>query len=672
MSYVRLTCIGTSFTPWLKLASGSTATVTWTIEGGSLSAPVTPTISTAASGGTVVDGAYQIEITYTDGNGETLPSTSTSVIASSGGANTNTIIITSPATSGSAIGWYAYVTQVGGSSYTRQQTAGSPTAIGTNLVLTTPPTSTGATPPSSNSSGQATGLTPTITLPGGTSYIDLSAASSGASALDQISMFNVGYDDSIDTGNYNIGPSYNWSSQQMTGIEYLNLMTGLTIFAADQTPLSGALDFTGMAALTHIEVYATKVTGVTLTGCTAIERLQVEQCQLTTLDINPVSSCLYDLRAANQGGGTLTFATLTSPMAREYHFCVRDQVILNPPTPAQLPVVQQEWIWDTDLEGEYAPTSTVLTSIMAYDNFFTSANLSSVPAGAGIELNGNNLRSIILGGPTNQGIDLSYNCFDTPNVDAILATVDGWNVTNGTLNIQGNQAPSPTGQAHITSLQSNGWTVTFETDATAARPAGVVGDSFNRPDATGIASVGNGWFTTGSANANISSNTLVRTDSGSYQQFLNMGSGTLPPDYTVYARFPGSNMGNTYFGLIGRYTKETTSGVQVFFDSGWAVANLVICNSRGYETRPVTYTNLTAFPATWTDTAIDHIMAMRMSGTTITVFLDGVAVAQATVPDNASVWGTGYGISGEGDNRTYYAIGATGLVNGSGSPQTII
>lgn len=671
MAYVRLTCTGTSFSPWLQLVSGSTASVTWTIEGGSLAAPAAPTLTTAATGGTVADGVYQVEITYTDGNGETIASASASITASSGGANTNTLTITSPVASGAATGWYAYVTQAGGSTYTRQQAAGSATAIGTDLVLTASPTSTGAAPPTSNTTGQATGLQPTITLPGGTSYIDLTATASGVDALDQISMFNVGYDDAIDTGNYNIGPSYNWPTQQLTGIQYLNLMTGLQIFAADKTPLGGALDFSNMSALTHIEVYQSNVMGVTLTGCTSLQRLQVEQCQLTTLDMNPISSSLYDLRSAAQQGGTLTFATLTSPMAKEYHFCVRDQIVINPPTGAQLPVVQQQWIWDTDQSGAFVPTSSALTDLEAYNNFFTSADLSSLTGGS-VQLQQNNISSVTLGANPLNLIDLRYNCLDTPQIDNILAVVDGWGTTGGTINLQGNRPPSPAGQAYVTSLQGKSWATNVETLTSAARPAGVAADGFNRADATGVAAVGNGWFTPGSANANISSNMLVRTDSGSYQQFLNMGGGLLPADYTVVVRFPGSNMNsNNYFGLIGRFTENTTNGAQAFFGGGWAAADLVICNSRGFESRKAAITTLANFPPSWANTSIDHTMAMRMSGTIITVILDGVAVAQATVPDNATVWGTGYGICGEGDNCAYYSIGTAAAENAT-TPATIL
>ena len=52
------------------------------------------------------------------------------------------------------------MTQAGGAfaTATRQQTAGSPTAIGTNLVITAPPTSTGTLAQSANTAGQLTSI----------------------------------------------------------------------------------------------------------------------------------------------------------------------------------------------------------------------------------------------------------------------------------------------------------------------------------------------------------------------------------------------------------------------------------------------------------------------------------------------------------------------------------
>ncbi|MGA5820808.1 hypothetical protein ACPC54_23445 [Kitasatospora sp. NPDC094028] len=122
------------------------------VQLGQLTAPAAPSVSTAATGGTVAAGTYQVEVSYTNAAGETLASASASVTTT---GSTSTITITSPPAAGNATGWYAYVTQAGGASYTRQQTAGAPTAIGTNLTLTAPPTNSGLAPQSSNGSAGA-------------------------------------------------------------------------------------------------------------------------------------------------------------------------------------------------------------------------------------------------------------------------------------------------------------------------------------------------------------------------------------------------------------------------------------------------------------------------------------------------------------------------------------
>ena len=116
--------------------------------------PGTATGSTAASGGTVANGTYHFVVTYVDASGETTASEYGTVTTT--GTNISTLTINSPSASSGATGWYAYVTQAGGNSAyqaTRQQAAGSPTAIGSNLTLTAPPTSTGLPPPSVNTTG---------------------------------------------------------------------------------------------------------------------------------------------------------------------------------------------------------------------------------------------------------------------------------------------------------------------------------------------------------------------------------------------------------------------------------------------------------------------------------------------------------------------------------------
>lgn len=124
-----------------------------------MAAPAAPGLATAASGGTVAAGTYQVIVAYVNAQGETVGSAAAQIVTT--GA-TSTITITSPAAppaAGAATGWYAYVTQANGSTFTRQQAPGVPTAIATPLVLTAPPTSGGTNPQAGNTSGpQAGGL----------------------------------------------------------------------------------------------------------------------------------------------------------------------------------------------------------------------------------------------------------------------------------------------------------------------------------------------------------------------------------------------------------------------------------------------------------------------------------------------------------------------------------
>ena len=118
-----------------------------------LSPPAAPVVTqSVVLGHTVATGTYGIEVTYVNGAGETEASLATSVAVS---FPDNTLTISPPAAEGDATGWYAYVTQAGGSVYTRQQAAGAPTPLGSNLVLTAPPTLTGVTPPTVNTATTA-------------------------------------------------------------------------------------------------------------------------------------------------------------------------------------------------------------------------------------------------------------------------------------------------------------------------------------------------------------------------------------------------------------------------------------------------------------------------------------------------------------------------------------
>jgi hypothetical protein len=200
-----------------------------------------------------------------------------------------------------------------------------------------------------------------------------------------------------------------------------------------------------MSALEYIECYSSDVQSVTLTGCTSLIRLQVEGSNLTSLDLNPVASCLYDLRAGSQQGGTLTFVTLTANISHLYHFCVVYQKIVNAPQPYRFPAIEELWMWETEQSGalDFAGC-TAVTSIECHGNAFTSiSNLTAT---------------------TLTGLHLYGNSMNQAAVDSALAQVEdlGTDGPWSTVNLTYNNPPSAAGLADMATLQGRSWTVTVD------------------------------------------------------------------------------------------------------------------------------------------------------------------------------------------------------------------
>ena len=146
---------------------------TLTLAAAALAPPAAPAPATAGTGGTVAAGTYEVAVTYASANGETVAS-ATGTVTTTG--TTSTITVPSPAAETGATGWYAYVSQAGGTSLTRQQAAGSPTAIGTALTLTAPPTSTGAAAPTADTTLPTLSKTGILTPPGQLIVRDVTSA----------------------------------------------------------------------------------------------------------------------------------------------------------------------------------------------------------------------------------------------------------------------------------------------------------------------------------------------------------------------------------------------------------------------------------------------------------------------------------------------------------------
>lgn len=312
-----------------------------------------------------------------------------------------------------------------------------------------------------------TGLSPMLNLGmAATRYVRMRVDDDGVSALGEVVTFNLGFDHQDDKGIHNMGARHDKASQAVKLVENISRLTGLRRFSAAHTELSGSLEFTGCSRLAYIECFNSDIRSIDLTGCTSLIRLVVEKANLTNLDLNPVAATLRDLRGAAQQGGTLKLTPMRAPMAALYHFCVRDQVLVNQPTAAQLPVIEELWNWNTRQSGALISTSSKLYSLRISANAYTSADLTNqFPADCNgtLEALGNDLTAVTLTGCSGLvRIDLGTNRLNTVAVDEVLAVVASWQTSDGTLNLSDNSAPSAQGLASGAELTARGWKVTSD------------------------------------------------------------------------------------------------------------------------------------------------------------------------------------------------------------------
>jgi Leucine-rich repeat (LRR) protein len=313
-----------------------------------------------------------------------------------------------------------------------------------------------------------TGINPTINLgPAAASHVRMSVHEEGVDALDKVTTFNLGFNHLDDMGVYIMAPAYDRAPEKVTLLENISLLKGLIRFAAAHTALAGALDFTGCSLLQYVECLGSNIESVNVTGCTSLIRLVMEQNNLTNLNLNPVAANLRDLRSALQQGGTLTMTPLNAPLARLYHFCVVDQVVVNHPTSAQLPVVKERWDWNTHQSGALTTESSAIGNVRTAGNHYTTADLTNqFPSDRNgiLDASHNELTAVILNGCSGlHSIDLSNNKLNTAAVDTVLALVASWGSTGGLLNLAANSAPSSNGVASRATLTGHGWTVTIAT-----------------------------------------------------------------------------------------------------------------------------------------------------------------------------------------------------------------
>ena len=416
-----------------------------------------------------------------------------------------------------------------------------------------------------------TGLTPSIT-----GYAQVRMRCSNYA---DITTVNLGYNVNEDAGRYSPGASYNKYSTDITGIEGLSNLTGLVRFMAAGTQLTGHVDFTGLSALEFIECFNARVQSVDLTGCTSLIRLCLEANSLSNLDLNPVRNNLRDLRSAVQSTPSLTFTTLDGPMAQLYHYCIRDQTVLNIIPHAQLPVIEEHWAWNTGQTTSDAPTSPLLRSYASYGN-----------------------------------------AYDQTSVDLILTTLAGL-ITNGawrSVDLSGGAEPSAAGWTAVTTLRNNGWTVNVA-GTEPAIPAPIAAYGFNEGTGTiAYDSSGNGrdlslpagsTWPTGHSDTGFASSSAgrARVAIGSLSAFTLMA--------WVYVTNDSSGGVVFNFASAESYQPDNTVGLNL---EVWGNELQVFSNPGGPQWQEVYRTTLDV--DTW------HHIALSSSGSAVEVFVDGVSL----------------------------------------------
>jgi hypothetical protein len=383
-----------------------------------------------------------------------------------------------------------------------------------------------------------------------------------------------------------------------------------------------------------IHMYNCGLTSVDLTDCAGIRNIDVRD---NSLDAAAIDGLLVEVESWGTIGPRTIDTTGNTPpsatgLAAAETLIGRGWTVTTDALAPELNITRNSVaVADagTDsVSGTVAGSATILTYVLT--NGGTSALTVTVPVTTG---NTNNCAATVTTQPAT-----SIAAAGTSNlVVSVTPTVAGaWSFTVSIDNTDSNENPY-------------NWTVS----GTTVVAGGVNYDDFERPDVTGIANVGNGWYSVGSATANIVSGALVRPDTAAYRQILNPGV-NLPADYSVTVSIPHATRG-TYKGLTGRW--NGTNGVRVLWPEPHVIT---IGDASGWQSNNVTVNIDADYPASW-DVNQDHTITMKMTGTLIEIFIDGQPTRgfYATVTTNATLTNTAYGICGEGQSRVWYSIGTT-------------
>ncbi len=250
-------------------------------------------------------------------------------------------------------------------------------------------------------------------------------------------------------------------AQNIRGFSNLSLAgEGLQYICASYSPIA-ELDLRGLNSLRFVEMYLCQnLNTVKLGNHPVMERICTENCNLSSLDISGCPS-LKEIRAASNNYRTINWGRTGSML---WHICIRSnpQMTENIPVLSRFPALRELLIWDAGQTGSLVCHSSVIERIEAYNNHYTSADVSGCTALEKLMLSGSQLASIDLSGVRELiHVELKDCGLAQPMVDHVLKTLDEAGRYDGVLDLTDNSAPSSAGMAHYNNLKGREWTVSI-------------------------------------------------------------------------------------------------------------------------------------------------------------------------------------------------------------------
>lgn len=278
-----------------------------------------------------------------------------------------------------------------------------------------------------------------------------------------VTKINIGYDGS--DGGVKPGPNTieELKQQNVVAVDGLeNVAPYLQVWASSRNSLT-ELDFSNFTELHTIECfYCTSLASIKLHNVPSLNRLCVENCNISYLDLSEAPS-LADLRGASQESSTYTINWGTTG-SNVWHICVRDNPNMNMAFQSdQFPLLRDFYVWNNSQSGTLHLSSANLKRVLAPKNHYTAANFSGCfPTGrkGTVSIGNNNLTGIdISNDPGLLYLDMSRNSLNQTAIDEILQIMDSYKTKNGSLDITGNAVPSATGMKYANNLIARGWKV---------------------------------------------------------------------------------------------------------------------------------------------------------------------------------------------------------------------